>query len=78
MGDTGYYYVPTACRQGASTTFSLALFASNLAELTSSGVDCKLIVAFHGCEMDIASIKHAFYTNSGLNEWAETNNVSDE
>ena len=36
---------------------------------------CKLVVAFHGCEMDIPTIKDAYYVHSGLNQWAETNNV---
>jgi len=39
------------------------------------GALCKLVVAFHGCEMDIADIKDAFYAHSGLNQWAETNNM---
>ncbi|ELR13970.1 PHB depolymerase [Acanthamoeba castellanii str. Neff] len=39
------------------------------------GALCKLVVAFHGCEMDIPTIKDAYYVHSGLNQWAETNNM---
>jgi hypothetical protein len=37
--------------------------------------NCSLHIAFHGCEQDIAMIGDEFAVHSGLNEWAETNNI---
>eukprot|EP01059_Diplonema_ambulator_P002337 TRINITY_DN119_c0_g1_i1.p1 TRINITY_DN119_c0_g1~~TRINITY_DN119_c0_g1_i1.p1 ORF type:complete len:321 (+),score=136.92 TRINITY_DN119_c0_g1_i1:52-1014(+) len=36
---------------------------------------CRLHVVFHGCKQTIKDIGATFYTNTGLNEWAETNNI---
>lgn len=36
---------------------------------------CKVHVAFHGCQMNYATIGTDFVQNSGLNEWAETNGI---
>jgi poly(3-hydroxybutyrate) depolymerase len=41
----------------------------------ASGSLCKLVVALHGCEMGQSFIGTAFVTNSGLNEWADTNKI---
>jgi len=46
-----------------------------VANACQQGALCKLVVAFHGCEMSIPDIKDAYYVHSGLNEWAETNNM---
>lgn len=66
MNPKAYVYVPDACENGAS---------------------CKLHVAFHGCEMNYESAPSYFSSdagpnyglkfvlNSGLNEWADTNNI---
>lgn len=35
---------------------------------------CKVVIAFHGCEMTLADIKTAFVANTGLNQFAESNN----
>jgi hypothetical protein len=36
---------------------------------------CKLHIAFHGCLMGPDSIQDTFAQNSGLNQWAESNNI---
>ena len=54
---------------------TLALCCETLTDRVVSRPVCKLVVAFHGCEMDIPTIKDAYYVHSGLNQWAETNNV---
>jgi poly(3-hydroxybutyrate) depolymerase len=38
-------------------------------------ISCRIHVAFHGCKMGYATIGDAFIKNSGLNEWAEGNNI---
>lgn len=37
--------------------------------------ECRLHVSFHGCKQTIKDIGDKFYTHTGLNEWAETNNI---
>lgn len=39
------------------------------------GKTCRLHVAFHGCRQSIADIQNQFYTQSGYNEWAESNDI---
>jgi poly(3-hydroxybutyrate) depolymerase len=41
----------------------------------AAGQTCKLIVALHGCKQGYATIGNAFVTKSGINEWADTNNL---
>ncbi len=41
----------------------------------SSGAECKVHVSFHGCKQSAAAIGTAYYTKSGLNEYADTNNM---
>ena len=36
---------------------------------------CKVHVAYHGCAMGYQSIGDAFVRTSGINEWADTNNI---
>jgi len=36
---------------------------------------CKLHVQFHGCQQTIGDIGKIYYTETGLNDWAETNNI---
>jgi len=36
---------------------------------------CKLVVALHGCEQNQQAIGKAFIEKSGLNEWADNNNI---
>lgn len=36
---------------------------------------CRVHVAFHGCQMSSDIVQDKFAVNSGLNEWAETNDV---
>eukprot|EP00048_Salpingoeca_helianthica_P021853 m.14784 g.14784 ORF g.14784 m.14784 type:complete len:331 (+) comp6507_c0_seq1:72-1064(+) len=40
-----------------------------------SGTECRLHVAFHGCNQDLETVGETFVRNSGLNEWAEANNI---
>jgi len=55
LDDSGFLYVPTACR--------------------SSTTRCKLHVFLHGCNMEVAEEGDVFYLHTGLNEWAESNNI---
>jgi poly(3-hydroxybutyrate) depolymerase len=41
----------------------------------ASGASCKLVVALHGCEQGEYYVGKAFVTDSGLNEWADTNSI---
>lgn len=41
----------------------------------SRGELCKVHVAFHGCNMSYQKIGDQFVRRSGLNEWADTNNL---
>jgi len=41
----------------------------------TSGSECKLHIAFHGCEQDLGTIGDALVQHSGLNEWAEANDM---
>jgi poly(3-hydroxybutyrate) depolymerase len=41
----------------------------------SVGNQCGLVVAFHGCLQTQADIGTKFVTESGINEWADTNNI---
>jgi poly(3-hydroxybutyrate) depolymerase len=36
---------------------------------------CKLHVVFHGCSQSAHSIGSQYYTNTGYNKWADTNNI---
>jgi len=36
---------------------------------------CKLLVAFHGCDQGAKKIGTAFVLNTGLNQWAESNQI---
>jgi len=36
---------------------------------------CKLLIALHGCEQYYGAVSDAFTRHTGLNDWAETNNI---
>jgi len=36
---------------------------------------CDIHIAFHGCKQTINCTNSTFYTNTGYNEWAESNNI---
>lgn len=57
----GYVYVPKACVETRN-----GLRAASA---------CKLHVALHGCLMNPGIIQDKFAANSGLNSWAEANNI---
>lgn len=40
-----------------------------------SGERCKLHVAFHGCQQNVATVGQAFVRNTGYNRWADTNHM---
>lgn len=40
-----------------------------------NGKECKLHIAFHGCEMSYSVIGKEFIENAGFNRWAERNNI---
>jgi len=56
LSDTGYVYVPKACKPNAATA-------------------CKLQVVLHGCQQSTEKLGDVFYTNIGVNEWAEANRI---
>lgn len=41
----------------------------------SSGATCGIVVALHGCSQNYDSVGTAFIDNSGLNEWADSNDL---
>jgi poly(3-hydroxybutyrate) depolymerase len=41
----------------------------------AAGQSCSLVVAIHGCEQYQAVINNEFVTESGLDQWADTNNI---
>jgi poly(3-hydroxybutyrate) depolymerase len=41
----------------------------------ASGAQCKLHVAFHGCQQYYGTIGDKFIKNTGYNKWADTNNI---
>jgi poly(3-hydroxybutyrate) depolymerase len=41
----------------------------------TAGQACKLHVAFHGCNQNVATVGVSFYQNAGYNRWADTNNM---
>ena len=41
----------------------------------AAGATCNVHVVFHGCNQTIEQIGNAFYTRTGYNEWADTNNL---
>jgi len=41
----------------------------------TSGANCKLHVAFHGCQQYITVIQLQYVENTGFNGWAEANNI---
>lgn len=41
----------------------------------SSGAECKVHVSFHGCKQSAVQIGNAYTTKTGLNEYADTNNL---
>jgi len=40
-----------------------------------NGAVCKLHINFHGCAQTINDISNVYYTQTGLNDWAESNNI---
>jgi poly(3-hydroxybutyrate) depolymerase len=41
----------------------------------ANGTSCSLVVAIHGCEQYQAVINNEFATESGIDQWADTNNI---
>lgn len=41
----------------------------------ASGESCQLHVSFHGCKQNAASVGEAYVSNSGLNNYADSNNI---
>lgn len=40
-----------------------------------AGATCRVHVAFHGCEQNVAAVGSAFYEHAGYNAWADTNDL---
>jgi len=59
-----------------TTTLSVGARAyAYVPDSCASGSKCKVHISFHGCLQTIADISDKYYTHSGFNEWAETNNI---
>jgi hypothetical protein len=63
MADTAYVYVPPSCAAPGATSG------------TSSGAGCKVHVAIHGCVQSVESVGDKFITETGYNQWADTNKL---
>jgi len=42
---------------------------------TESGAHCRVHVAIHGCMQSSESVGNQFYTDTGYNNWADSNNI---
>ncbi|HZB93802.1 MAG TPA: PHB depolymerase family esterase, partial [Stellaceae bacterium] len=40
----------------------------------ASGTQCGLVLVLHGCEQYYGTVGSAFIDNTGINQWADTNN----
>lgn len=60
MGETGYAYIPASCKKGAEN---------------SEGTACKVHVSFHGCNQYAGAVGKAYVEQTGLNEWADDNQI---
>jgi hypothetical protein len=63
MADTAYVYVPASC---AATGNSSAV---------GTGQACTVHVAIHGCVQSTESVGDKFVTETGYNQWADTNRL---
>jgi hypothetical protein len=64
--------------QFISSPSSHALAADGYAYVPAScakGATCRVHVAFHGCEQNVAAVGSDFYEHAGYNPWADTNNI---
>lgn len=61
LNDYGYVFIPKSCRQASFSN--------------SNSSRCSVHVSLHGCMQDVAQIGDTFPVESGLNEWAETNDI---
>lgn len=41
----------------------------------AAGKECRLHVSFHGCNQGFTKVGDQFFRRTGLNEWADTNNI---
>lgn len=63
MDSTGYAFVPRNCSGTGRETMS------------DREDGCGFVVAFHGCLQGQAQIGNRFVTESGIDEWADTNRI---
>jgi len=68
MDTNGYVYVPRACA-------SRGRDRDDDRGRHDADDGCGLVVAFHGCQQTQADIGTKFVTESGIDEWADTNRV---
>jgi len=59
LDSVGYYYVPKACQVGSGTNTTT----------------CNIHLNFHGCTQGQSSVGTTYVSYTGLNEWAEANNI---
>jgi len=59
MADTAYLYVPPSCAAPGD----------------AAGAGCKVHVAIHGCVQSVESVGDKFITETGYNQWADTNKL---
>lgn len=44
-------------------------------ESCASGAACRLHISFHGCKQDVSQVGDAYIRHTGLNEYADTNQL---
>jgi len=59
LDSVGYYYVPKACQPGSA----------------NKNITCHVHVNFHGCTQGQSTLGTIYVSYTGLNEWAEANNI---
>ncbi len=71
LGELGFVYVPTSCEAGSSDNDGGNASASE----NTNGNACQVHVSFHGCNQYADAVDDAYVTGTGLNRWADDNNM---
>jgi len=70
-------YMPNGATPGSASMADQGFAYIPTACQSSNGKNntCKLLFSFHGCQQTTADIGNDWYTDTGLNDWAESNNI---
>jgi len=76
MASTGYAYIPSACRTLRSNNTSPEEKEQRKSQVKGIGgtAGCPVHICFHGCDQNAGAVGTQFVVNTGLNQYAETNN----